>query len=741
MKKNRKLLQLLKKRGGLLVIITAGLVLELISAAQYYYAHYLMSVELEKRVESELTIKAIRTKSTLSDVEDVITSHLEYIQNDLARPDSILSDVRRVVKNSLHIQGFFMCFVPNYYPDKSRLVELYAQIRHGEVFVGQYSETERDYTQMCFFTEPLARNEALWVDPYIDAWEKNYVISYARPIHDKNNSMVGVVGADLSLSWLGDTLNYRHLYASSFFIMLTEGGFPMVTPPEKLASKESWSKVVRLINDSTVVRKKSRSGRSTVIQCSLNGRKATIFYANMKGQPRWQLVEVNYDDEVYGPLWKMRFHIVLLMLLAFGILLYMIVRFIHSEEKLQRRKNEQQRINDELKIANGIQQMLLPAKEPTLTGVDDVQVEGRLIPAKAVGGDLYNAFVRDEKLFFCIGDVSGKGVPAALIMAIVQSLFRNIASRESNPAHIMNQLNEVACRNNESNFFVTMFVGVFDLPTGHLRFCNAGHEPPIIVSKRKSEDGQTATESALMEMNPNLPIGLFDDFHYEMQEMDMEKNMALFLYTDGLTEARDAQNKLFGRERALNLISECNTTNPKQMVENVIDRVSLFAQGTEQSDDLTLLALCYTPTEEKNILNEELILHNDVKEVTLLNDFMKQMGEQLSIDKHLVLNLRLAVEEAVVNVMEYAYPAGTSGVINVRLKSDGHRLKIIITDSGTPFNPTEVALADTTLSAEERPVGGLGILLVRELMDTINYERINNKNVLTLSKEYVGIEN
>ena len=739
--KLRKLLRLLKHRRGLLVIITAGLVLELISATQYYYSHYLMSVELEKRVESELTIKAIRTKSTLSDVEDIIASHIEYIQNDLTRSDSILGDVRRVVMNSRHIQGFFICFVPNYYPDKSRLLEIYAKKIDGEAVVGQFSEAERDYTQVDFFTEPMSRDESVWVDPYIDAWEKNYVISYSRPLHDKKDSLVGVVGADLSLSWLGDTLNYKHLYASSFFILLTEGGFPMVTPPEKIASKEISATVVNLINDSTVVRKKSRSGRSTIIECSLNGREATIFYANMKGHPRWQLVEVNYDDEVYGPLWKMRFHIVLLMLLAFGILLYMIVRFIRSEEILQKKKNEQQRINDELKIANGIQQTLLPAKEPSLTGVDDVQVEGRLIPAKAVGGDLYNAFVRDEKLFFCIGDVSGKGVPAALIMAIVQSLFRNVASHESNPAHIMNQLNEVACRNNESNFFVTMFVGVLDLPTGHLRFCNAGHEIPIIVSKRKGEGGKTAMELSLMDMKPNLPIGLFDDFHYEMQEMDMEKEMALFLYTDGLTEARDAQNKLFGRERAVKLISECNTTNPKQMVEYVIEQVTLFSQGAEQSDDLTMLALCYTPTEEKNILNEELILHNDVKEVSLLNDFMKQKCEQLSIDKHLILNLRLAVEEAVVNVMEYAYPAGTSGVINVRLKSDGHRLKIIITDSGTPFNPTEVALADTTLSAEERPVGGLGILLVRELMDSINYERINNKNVLTLSKEYTAANN
>ena len=162
--------------------------------------------------------------------------------------------------------------------------------------------------------------------------------------------------------------------------------------------------------------------------------------------------------------------------------------------------------------------------------------------------------------------------------------------------------------------------------------------------------------------------------------------------------------------------------------------VQRFADGAEQSDDLTLLAIRYTPKEEKLILNESLTLHNDVKEVTTLSAFIKEVLARLEIGKPLAPKLRLALEEAVVNVMEYAYPTGTKGEVGIRVTSDGQQLKFIITDSGISFNPTEVATADTTLSAEERPVGGLGILLVRELMDSINYERTNGKNVLTLLK-------
>jgi sigma-B regulation protein RsbU (phosphoserine phosphatase) len=404
----------------------------------------------------------------------------------------------------------------------------------------------------------------------------------------------------------------------------------------------------------------------------------------------------------------------------------MITSFLRKDEKLKKQTQEQEYINKELQIACNIQQALLPKDEDEL-GSDDVKVEGQLIPAKAVGGDLYNAFIRDDKLYFCIGDVTGKGIPAAIIMAITQTLFRNIAQRESNPARIMGDLNQAACRNNKANIFVTLFIGVLDLPTGHLRYCNAGHEVPIII------EPSTVTIE-LLNAKPNLPIGIFEDFSYEMQEMYFGKNGTLFLYTDGLTEAKNAQKKLLGREHVMELVAAASATDPKAMVESVIDQCRKFVGNTEQSDDLTLLAISYMPREEQYILDETLTLPNDVKEVATLSTFVKGVMARLNIGKPLVSKLRLAVEEAVVNVMEYAYPAGTKGDVSIRVTSDGEWLRFVISDRGISFNPTEASKADTTLSAEERPVGGLGIRLVRELMDSINYERTDGMNVLTLTK-------
>ena len=745
----------LRNRRALLVVIVAVLLLELLSGAQYYFTHHLMEDELEKYAEMELTTKAIITKRIIEDSEHTLKSHIMEVKHNLAFPDSMPGIMAQITKYSPHLLGCGIAFIPDYYPVKGRLFEPYALKTDNGIQRLQVADGTFDYTKNGFYHDIMKKKANSWVGPYDDMYLGQRLISYAVPIYEFTGDTVAVFGIDIDIKNLGDTLNYRHIYPSSFDLLLTEDG-ELIAGPNDLSLREEVQYVTSLINDSTVRRRSSSKGRSKIIEFDRRKRDGSIFYANMKGEPHWQIAVVCYDDEVYGSLLRLRYRLLLLSLLAFGILLYMIRRFAKGDKELRQKKLEQERMAGELRIASNIQQTLLPEEDVLLKGNSDVRVEGRLIPAKAVGGDLYNAFVRDGKLFFCIGDVSGKGIPSALIMAITQALFRNVASRENNPAHIMQLLNETACRNNKANIFVTLFIGVLDLPTGHLRYCNAGHELPligqseVISEKRKVKNkSNNAVDNAnpdyslftfhfsLIEAKPNLPIGLFDDFDYEMQSMQMPPGSTLFLYTDGLTEARDANGELFGRDRVVQMIEACGQTEPKQLVEAAIEEWRQFVGTTEQSDDLTLLALRYSPSEEQSILGEGITLRNDVKEVEALGSFVKQVAGQLSLDKSLAGKLRLAVEEAVVNVMEYAYPKGTTGDVNIRATSNGRRLKFIITDSGVSFNPTEVAAADTTLSAEERPVGGLGILLVRELMDSINYERIDGKNVLTLTKKLI----
>ncbi len=730
----------LRKWRGLLVIILAALLLEGISGVQYLLTRGQMEDELEKRAETELTLKAILIKSNLRDAEDLLRNFMWKIEAHIDQADSTYTTMERFVRLNPHLKGAGVGFKPYFYPEKGRLFEVYAyRTPSGEVETDNIGGDEHDYTQSDFYQKVMESNEGFWTDPYYDHEGAHALVtSFFQPVHDHKRSLVGFAGVDVDVKWLSDSIDKRHIYPSSFILVLTEQGQPILCPDTSRISTETQNFIYKLITDSTFVRRKSNSGHSTVVNFDSGERDGTIFYANMRGKPHWQIAVVCYDDEVYEPLSRLRLWLLALMFVAFGILLYVVWRFFRGEKTvvstnrlLEATQEQQERMNAELRVANGIQQALLPLAEPSLQGVNEVEVEGRLIPAKAVGGDLYSVFVRNGKLFFCIGDVSGKGVPAALIMAVTQTLFYNIALREDNPANIMERMNESACRNNRSNIFVTLFIGVLDLLTGHLRYCNAGHETPFLIANG---------ECSMLDCISNIPIGLFDDFKYQMQKVTLQPGSTLFLYTDGLTEARNASRSFFGCEHLNELMPGLVSKNPTEILDVLIGEVERFTESTEQSDDLTLLVIRYTPHEGVLTIDESLTLSNNVKEVAQLSSFVKDVMARLGIGKPLAPKLRLALEEAVVNVMEYAYPAGKRGDVTVRITYDGEQLRLIITDAGIPFNPTETAAADTTLSAEERPVGGLGILLMRELMDFVNYERVNGQNILTLTKK-IQIDN
>ena len=371
---------------------------------------------------------------------------------------------------------------------------------------------------------------------------------------------------------------------------------------------------------------------------------------------------------------------------------------------------------------------MLPKIFPPYPDRDDIDIYGQQTPAKAVGGDLYDFYIRDEKLFFCIGDVSGKGVPASLVMAVARSLFRTLSMHEAHPERIISQMNERMAEDNELNMFVTLFLGVLDLPTGRLRYSNAGHNAPLLLT----ENGGTK-QKAFLPCDSNLPIGIMGGWKFTLQETTIDVNTTIFLYTDGLTEAEDMDHQLFGEERMINAIPFSN--NSREIIERITETVNAFIGDAEQSDDLTMLTIRYTKPDNQVRFQKDITLNNDVEQVPLLNEFVDEVCEAVGFDPAVTMQMNLALEEAVVNVMNYAYPKDTKGDIHIKAAANDKRLKFVITDQGMPFDPTTRQEVDTTLSAEERPIGGLGIHLITQLMDSINYERKDEANVLTLRKK------
>jgi sigma-B regulation protein RsbU (phosphoserine phosphatase) len=245
-----------------------------------------------------------------------------------------------------------------------------------------------------------------------------------------------------------------------------------------------------------------------------------------------------------------------------------------------------EKIESELRIAREIQMAMIPHIFPPFPDLPQVDVFAVLKSAKEVGGDLYDFFVIDgNKFCFAIGDVSGKGVPASLYMAVTRTLVRSISDRETSPSGIVSSLNRSLSLNNESSMFVTFFLGVLDLFTGVVTYCNAGHNPPVIIRA----DGETV----MLNNTTSIPAGLFEDAAYGELSLKLESGDKIFLYTDGVSEAEDVENVLFGENNLMKILRENATDSPKSLIRKMEEALMKHVKGHTQSDDITMLTIVY----------------------------------------------------------------------------------------------------------------------------------------------------
>ena len=715
----------LKDNISLVNIIAAALLVELVSGVMYYSAQNIIHKTAERLIEREISAIYLCIRNKLAKVEVTVDNMSWVVAEGLDEPEWMFDIARRMVTYNPSFWGSGIFFVPNYYPDKGEHYEPYAVRRGQDSIVTMQLGRYDDHTQNEYYRVPATQDKAHWSEPYMDlVGAKRLITTYSVPIHDEKGRFAAVVYADISLEWLDEVMEEGKLYKSNKRFLVTGKG-------HLLAGEDS--PLMRTIREK-VLTDQDKSGN--FIFEDEDGHEHHVYYHPVGGNTDWILISALNDKDVFIQLARIRRNLLTLVIAGLVLLGFIVWRTSRNLKRLRQANAEKDRIAGELLVASDIQQSMLPHD---FLKHDDMRIYSSLVPAREVGGDLYDYFIRDEKLFFCIGDVSGKGVPSAMVMSVIHSMFRAFSAHENSPARIMQAINEASCRGNDSNMFVTMFIGVLDLPTGRLRYCDAGHDAPFIMLKSqtsnlKSQISNLKPQISMLDVIPHLPVGVFDDVVYGVQEVLMEPDSTIFLYTDGLTEAKNHRHKQFGIGRVEEVLAANSRLMPQQLLETITEQVHEFVGDAEQSDDLTMLAIHYTPKHFESRLTETLLIKNDVRDVAKFSAFMKSVMEKLNIEKSLARQLRLAVEEAVVNVIDYAYPAGQEGDIEIRIMTDGGTLKTLIIDSGVAFDPTAKEKADTSLSAEDRQIGGLGILLVRELMDSINYERENGKNILTLIK-------
>lgn len=384
------------------------------------------------------------------------------------------------------------------------------------------------------------------------------------------------------------------------------------------------------------------------------------------------------------------------------------------------------RIDQELEFAKNIQRSALPLVTPALSKRNDFEVFASMDPAKEVGGDFFDFYLTDNDHFsFLVADVSGKGIPAAMFMMRAKTELKSLTESGLNLSDVFTRGNASLCDGNDAGMFVTVWQGVIDLTNGIVHYANAGHNPPLV----RHMNGKFE----FLKMNAGFILGGLDDIHYVEHELRLQPGDIVFLYTDGVTEATNADDELYGEDRLRDTLNRIRISSMEELCLRVKADLANFVEDAPQFDDITMLAIRYTGSTNVNSVSFDEAVREDVTSVI---SFIEQQMEDIDCsvkDRNLILS---AIDEIFSNIVKYGYK-DCSGPITVEFAelADMRAVQIRVTDEAVEFNPLEVPEPDITLPIESRTEGGLGIFLVKKTMDDVQYKYENGKNILTLVKK------
>ena len=711
---------------ALLLVVVAALTLEATSLIQYFYAEKGLREEATKRAESQLENTRLKIDGVLDQVEATIRNTVRLTQWGLGHLDSLDMITSLIVRDNPVVTGSTVALVPGY----SRKHPLFSPYSYkdqdtGEILSRSLATKEYNYPSKEWFTKAIETDGGYWSEPYVDVGGGEILMTtYSVPVRDGQGRVAAVLTADIALDWLTKYVGGSKVYPDAFNLVVSREGEIMVSPVETLVLKGTLQDMANKFTDSTRVRELSKAmleGKSGMMEIRNETTNNHVYFAPVE-RTGWSMSIIIPDKEIFGEIKSTRRLVEILQLLGLTMLIIILSFAARSQNDFKKLSEKKEKMENELTIAKGIQMAMIPKTFPPFPERDDLDMSAVIVPAKEVGGDLYDYFIRDEKLYFCIGDVSGKGVPAALVMAVTRSLFRSVANHEDKAGRIVDIINKSMAEMNENNMFVTFFCGILNLEDGHLDFCNAGHNNPVIISGHKKK----------MDVVPNLPLGVLADFTFESQEIVLRDDDALFLYTDGLSEAENIDHELFGEERMMNVLS--TRRDAAGQLKAMAKEVNEFVNGAPRSDDLTMLFIHFIKG-EPGVLKRHLVLKNDIGQIPRLEKFISNIATSKGLDEALTMNINLAMEEAVTNSIMYAYPEGTEGEIEINARVNDSDIEFIISDNGMEFDPTARPEPDITASAEQRPIGGLGIFLVKSIMDSVTYRRENGTNNLIMIKK------
>ncbi|MGE5428588.1 MAG: SpoIIE family protein phosphatase [Methylococcaceae bacterium] len=554
--------------------------------------------------------------------------------------DSISNFLKRIVQNNPNIYGTTIAFEPYYFIQEGRYYAPYAYRDGDTIKTMKLGSESYEYFFMDWYQIPGMLQKPYWTEPYFDEGGGNIVMStYSVPFYryEKGKRLLaGVVTVDISLEWLTKIIQSVKIFDTGYAFLLSANGVIVSHPNREYIMNETVFTIARERADDHLVEigRGMVTGKSNFTFVDLpTGGNYSMYYTSLLSN-KWSLGVIYPNREMYAPLKHITILLFAIIIGGLFLLSAFIIQIVnritaplkqfalsaktiasgnfntqlpgiktHDEMlelhnsfefmqksladyvvQIQQTTSAKEKIESELRIAREIQMSMIPHIFPAFPNIPQIDLFAILQPAKEVGGDLYDFFfIDDTRLCFVIGDVSGKGVPASLFMAVTRTLLRSVADKKDTPADIITKLNKSLSFNNESCMFVTFFLGIIDINTGEVEYSNAGHNPFILI--------QSGNNSHYRKMGSGMVLGAFEDIKYINERLTLNHNDAIFMYTDGVTEAMNHQQHLYGEKRLLELIQRSGSMAIPELVDETLNDLSGFVNGNEQSDDITILAL------------------------------------------------------------------------------------------------------------------------------------------------------
>ena len=626
----------LSVRVSIWVVMFAAFIFIAALGFLFYQSREAVRQEAISHATQILDKTSLRVEGILNRAE-VATQMTEWlIQRHPDKADSMFVYSHGMLLNNPDFYTCSIAFEPYYFNQYGRYFSAYSKHVGDSIRTLQGGSDYYQYFFMDWYLMPQLLDKPCWTEPYmdLDAPTNTYemVTSYCQAIKNKQGEFIGVINTSLSLNWLSHTISAVKPYPNSYSIMIGRGGTYFVHPDTtKITRHTIFTQTMETPDTAmTALGHAMQRGEEGMKRMTIDDKDCYVFYKPL-GKTGCSMAIVCPESDIFGGFDRLRHTVMGIVFVGLLLMLYFFIKIITRElsplhrlakeaetiasgqfdtklpdfqrndeigqlshsfgnmqqslvryiEELKETTAQKASIESELNVASSIQMSMLPSVFPDREGLD---MYASMTPAKEVGGDLYGYLLKDEKLYFCVGDVSGKGVPASLFMAQVTRLFRTLANQMIQPADICTQMNEaLSGEENQTCMFVTLFIGLVDLKTGHLSFCNAGHNPPVI--------GGGEHHGEFLQMLPNFPIGVMPGLEFQGEEIDCIKGRPLFIYTDGLNEAENREHDQFGDDHLIDILRNTHFDTARQVVETLAAKVEEHRDGAEPNDDLTMMCL------------------------------------------------------------------------------------------------------------------------------------------------------